>query len=159
MEQLLSYQIAADQSSRAAILLIEDNPDLAELVLIALKRSRVNAGLVVARDGLEALDLLFGDGMFSRDKAFLPRLILLDLNLPKFKGDQVLQLLKADPRTKDIPTVVLTNSDLEIDQIDALSLGADAFVRKPRDGFVSRMAEILETYWPGENGFGNAESV
>jgi two-component system response regulator len=143
------YESSLGRKQRDALLLIEDSADLAALIKVAVEKSAVDAEVVVARDGLEALDVLFGDGVFAKkNNALLPCLILLDLNLPKFRGDQVLQVLKSEARTQGIPTVVLSGSDYEIDELDSLGLGAMAFVRKPIRNYLSTMIMIIEAYWP-----------
>jgi two-component system, response regulator len=112
------------------ILLVEDNPDDEALTLRAFKKSNVRNEVVVKRDGAEALAYLFpqdGDG----DSAPYPALVLLDLNLPKVGGQEVLRRMHADPRTQLIPVVVLTSSKLEEDILDSYRSGANAYVRKP----------------------------
>ena len=110
------------------ILLVEDNPDDVALTLRALRKNNFPHEVTVARDGAEALDLLLADG--SAGEA-LPGLILLDLNLPKIDGLEVLRRLRASDRTKFIPVIVLTSSKLEEDIASAYRGGANAFVRKP----------------------------
>ena len=112
------------------ILLVEDNPDDEALTLRAFKKSNIRNDVVVMRDGAEALAYLFpddGDG----DGAPRPALILLDLNLPKIGGLEVLRRMRADERTMMIPVVVLTSSKLEEDILDSYRNGANAYVRKP----------------------------
>lgn len=109
------------------IMLVEDNPDDEELTLRALKKQNVANDIVVVRDGAEALDHLL-----SPDKP-LPDLVLLDLNLPKVGGLQVLQRVRSEPRTQYLPVVVLTSSDEDRDLIDGYRLGANSYVRKPVD--------------------------
>lgn len=114
------------------ILLVEDNPDDEELTLMALQESQIANEVVVTRDGAEALDYLFATGRYAdRDTAHLPALVLLDLKLPKLSGLEVLQRMRADPRTKLIPVVVLTSSSEEEDIIASYNLGANSYVRKP----------------------------
>jgi two-component system, response regulator len=110
------------------ILLVEDNPDDEALTLRAFKKSHIRSEIVVMRDGAEALAYLFdGDG----DAVPQPSLILLDLNLPKIGGLEVLRRMRADERTQMIPVVVLTSSKLEEDILDSYRNGANAYVRKP----------------------------
>ena len=118
------------------ILLVEDNPDDEALTLRAFKKSNISNEVVVARDGAEALAYLFpgdgdGDGDGDGHDAPRPALILLDLNLPKVGGLEVLRRMQADARTRLIPVVVLTSSKLEEDILDSYRSGANAYVRKP----------------------------
>jgi len=116
------------------ILLIEDNPDDEDLTLRALEQNRIKNAVVVARDGAEALDYLFGTGKYAgRDVNILPHIVLLDLKLPKVDGLEVLRRLRADPRTKLLPVVILTSSNEEQDKLNGYSLGANCYVRKPVD--------------------------
>jgi two-component system, response regulator len=131
------------------LLLIEDNPDDEELTLLALKESNVVNEVVVARDGVEALDYLFGTGAYAgRNTFFAPQLILLDLKLPKVDGLEVLQRLRSDPRTQLIPVVVLTSSSEEEDIVASYRLGANSYVRKPVEfhRFVDAVRQ-LGLYW------------
>ena len=109
------------------ILLVEDNPDDEKLTLRAMKLSKLEGNIVVARDGAEALEALFGL------EAILPNLVVLDLKLPKVSGLEVLQKVRADERTQNLPIVVLTSSDEEKDITESYSLGANSYVRKPVD--------------------------
>src|SRR5579863_5400856 len=114
------------------ILLVEDNRDDEMLTLRALKKNNILNDVVVARDGVEALDYLFGTGAYAgRDLSILPQVVLLDLNLPRIGGLDVLRRIREDPRTKLLAVVVLTSSKEEEDIIRSLSLGANSFVRKP----------------------------
>jgi two-component system response regulator len=116
------------------ILLIEDNSDDEALTLRALKKNNISNEIVIARDGVEALDFLFGTGAYaSRVGGVLPQLILLDLKLPKLDGFEVLKRLRADPRTKLIPVVILTSSKEQQDIVNGYGLGANSYVRKPVD--------------------------
>lgn len=131
------------------ILLVEDNPDDEALALRALKKNNIGNEVVVARDGVEALDFLFAKGAHSeRDVKKMPQVILLDLKLPKVDGLEVLRQLRGDQRTKHLPVVVLTSSDEERDMISSYDLGANSYVRKPVD-----FSEFLEAtrqlgmYW------------
>ena len=131
------------------ILLVEDNPDDVKLTLRAFKRNNMLNPIVVAKDGVEALDFLFGRGAYAeRAGKPLPALILLDLQLPKLDGLSVLKAIRADERSKLVPVVILTSSKEEQDLIGGYSLGANSYVRKPVD-----FAEFLEAvrllgvYW------------
>lgn len=116
------------------ILLVEDNPKDVELTLRAFKKSNIVNPVVIARDGVEALDYLFARGGYAnRDVAALPQVVLLDLKLPKIDGLEVLKTLRADERTKLLPVVVLTSSNEEQDLVRSYSLGANSYVRKPVD--------------------------
>ncbi len=116
------------------ILLVEDNPRDEALTLRALKKSNVCNEVVVARDGVEALDYLFGDGTSAgRETREMPQLILLDLKLPKVDGLQVLEKIRATERTRRLPVVVFTSSSEEEDLINSYNLGANSYVRKPVD--------------------------
>jgi two-component system response regulator len=131
------------------ILLVEDNPDDELLTLRALRKNNVLNKVVVARDGVEALDFLFGTGRYSgRDTAVMPQLILLDLKLPKIDGLEVLKRLRADERTRLLPVVILTSSREEQDMLDGYGFGANSYVRKPVnfEQFVQAI-EQLKLYW------------
>jgi two-component system response regulator len=130
------------------ILLVEDNPTDEALTLRALKKSIAN-DVAVTRDGAEALDYLFKTGGYgSRIPAGLPILVLLDLNLPKIGGLEVLRRIRADERTKSVPVVILTSSDEENDLIAGYDSGANSYVRKPVEftEFVSAVQQ-LGLYW------------
>jgi two-component system response regulator len=131
------------------ILLVEDNPDDVVLTLRAFKKNNVANEVVVAGDGLEALDYLFGTGKFKeRDMSSMPAVILLDLKLPKMDGLNVLERMRADERTKLIPVVILTSSKEDQDVVGSYSLGANSYIRKPVDfnKFVEAVRH-LELYW------------
>lgn len=114
------------------ILLVEDNPRDEALTLRALKKSNIVNEVVVARDGVEALDYLFGTGTYAgRDMQIMPQLILLDLKLPKVDGLQVLQKIRAKEHTKRLAVVIFTSSSEEEDLIKSYNLGANSYVRKP----------------------------
>jgi two-component system response regulator len=115
------------------ILLVEDNPRDEALTLRALRKSNVANEVVVARDGVEALDFLFGRGGHAGRGAQTPQLVLLDLKLPRVDGLQVLREVRADERTRRLPVVVFTSSGEEEDLIKSYDLGANSFVRKPVD--------------------------
>ena len=132
-----------------AILLVEDNPDDELLALRALRKNGVAGDVVVARDGVEALDYLFATGEHAgRDASLVPRLILLDLNLPKISGLEVLGRLRSDERTRLLPVVILSSSGEQRDMLDGYGLGANSYVRKPVnfEQFV-RAVEQLKLYW------------
>jgi CheY-like chemotaxis protein len=114
------------------ILLVEDNPDDELLAIRALEKNNIMNEVVVARDGAEALDYLFGAGAHAgRDMSVMPQIILLDLKLPKIDGLEVLRRLRNDERTKLLPVVVLTSSKEERDLTESYSLGANSYIRKP----------------------------
>ncbi len=118
--------------SKKIILLVEDNPDDELLAIRALKKNNISNEVVVARDGVEALDYLFGTGAHAgRDMSEMPQIILLDLKLPKIDGLEVLRRLRNDQRTKLLPVVVLTSSKEEQDLTESYSLGANSYIRKP----------------------------
>src|SRR3989454_11391027 len=117
-----------------AILLVEDNADDEALTLRALKKNNIRNEVIVAHDGAEALEYLFGTGKFAgRNTDFIPQVVLLDLKLPKVDGLEVLRRLRADQRTKLLPVVILTSSTEERDLVNGYSLGANSYVRKPVD--------------------------
>jgi two-component system response regulator len=116
------------------ILLVEDNQDDMDLALHALKREKLANHIFVARDGEEALDFLFCRGSFAqRSFEHPPKLVLLDLKLPKVDGMEVLKQVKSDPRTKNIPIVIMTSSKEERDLVSGYNLGANSFIQKPVD--------------------------
>ncbi|MBA2377297.1 MAG: response regulator [Actinomycetota bacterium] len=131
------------------ILLVEDNADDELLTLRALKKNNATSEVVVAHDGVEALDYLFATGDYKgRDSAIMPHLILLDLKLPKVDGLEVLRRLRSDERTKLIPVVVLTSSREEQDMLDSYGFGANSYVRKPVNfEQFTRTIEQLKLYW------------
>ncbi len=132
-----------------AILLVEDNPDDEALTLRAFKKHNITNEVVVARDGAQALEYLFGTGRYAgRDMELMPQLILLDLKLPKVDGLEVLGQIRADDRTRLLPVVVLTSSTEERDLVESYRLGANSYVRKPVDfnQFVEA-ARQLGLYW------------
>ncbi len=131
------------------ILLVEDNPDDVELTLRAFEENNITNDVVVARDGVEAMDYLFGSGEFAdRDMSVMPVVILLDLKLPKVDGLEVLRRLRADDRTKLLPVVVLTNSREESDVVNGYKLGANSYVRKPVDiEQFNKAIRDLGIYW------------
>ncbi len=122
-----------DRSGRV-ILLVEDNPDDEALTLRALKKSNILNEVVVARDGVEALDYLFATGAHAgRDTRVQPELVLLDLKLPRLDGLEVLKRIRADARSRLQPVVVLTTSNEERDVLSSYELGANSYIRKPVD--------------------------
>lgn len=132
-----------------AILLVEDNPDDEALTLRALKKNNIKNEVVVAHDGAEALDYLFGEGAYSgRDIRVMPQVVLLDLKLPKVDGFEVLRRLRADERTKGLPVVILTSSIEEQDRISGYDLGANSYIRKPVEfsNFIEAVRQ-LGLYW------------
>jgi two-component system response regulator len=136
-------------ADEAVILLVEDNPDDEALTLRALKKNNITNGVVVARDGVEALDYLFGTGNHAgRDISRLPQVVLLDLKLPKIDGLEVLRRVRADERTKLLPVVILTSSNEEQDRLMGYGLGANSYVRKPVDfGQFIEAVRQLGLYW------------
>jgi len=132
-----------------AIMLVEDNPDDRDLTLRALKKNNIANQVIVAEDGVEALDYLFGTGKYDgRDVGDVPLFILLDLKLPKVDGIEVLKKLRADDRTAIIPVVILTSSNEDQDMLSGYKLGANSYVRKPVDfDQFSETVRQLGMYW------------
>lgn len=131
------------------VLLVEDNPDDEALTLRAFKKSNLRNRVVVVRDGVEALDYLFGIGTHAeRDTSDIPQLILLDLKLPKVDGLEVLARIRSDERTRSLPVVILTSSKEQEDLVASYSLGANSYIRKPVD-FVQFVQAVqqLGLYW------------
>jgi CheY-like chemotaxis protein len=131
------------------ILLVEDNADDEALTKRAFKKNNVMNHLVVARDGVEALDYVFGTGAHSgRDLSVMPTVILLDLKLPKLDGLEVLRRLRSDARTRLLPVVVLTSSKEEQDLAQSYSLGVNSYIRKPVEfeQFIEAVKQ-LGLYW------------
>jgi CheY-like chemotaxis protein len=131
----------------SVILLVEDNPDDEALTLRALKKNNITNEVVVARDGAEALDYLFGTGK-QAGRTLVPQVTLLDLKLPKIDGLEVLRRIRQDQRTKVLPVVILTSSNEERDRLQGYNLGANSYVRKPVD-FVQFTDAVrqLGLYW------------
>jgi two-component system, response regulator len=138
-----------DSNGSVEILLVEDNPDDVELTLIAFKEAKVTNRVKVARDGAEALDFLFCTGAFAdRDPTDWPKVILLDLKLPRVSGLEVLRRIRADPKTKLQPVVILTSSREERDIVEGYRLGVNSFIQKPVD--FAQFATAIKTlglYW------------
>ena len=132
-------------STQVDILLVEDNNEDLELTMHVLKNEKLANQIHVARDGEEALEFLLGDGVSERTR---PRLVLLDLKLPKVDGMQVLKEIKADPRTKHIPVVILTSSKEERDLVNGYQFGANSYIQKPVD--FAQFRQTIKTaglYW------------
>ncbi|MBA3486548.1 MAG: response regulator [Lysobacter sp.] len=120
--------------TRKEILLVEDNPDDVELTRLAFEESRIGNKLVVVSDGAAALDYLFARGNYSeRDSTQLPSIVLLDLNLPKIDGREVLQAIRANESTRTLPVVVLTTSAEPFDVESSYALGVNSYIQKPVD--------------------------
>lgn len=119
--------------SDVEILLVEDNPSDVELTLDALKENKLANRIQVVRDGVEALDFLFRRGAFAQRTNLNPKLVLLDLKLPRVNGLEVLQQIRADPHTRLTPVVVLTSSREERDIVDSYNLGVNSYIVKPVD--------------------------
>jgi two-component system response regulator len=135
--------------SNKLILLVEDNPDDEELTRRALLKAKIINEVVVTRDGVEALDFLFCSGGFAgRDQNRMPTVVLLDLKLPRLNGIDVLKRMRADPRTKLVPVVILTSSSEEGDMLKSYESGANSYVRKPVEfsAFLNSVTE-LGMYW------------
>jgi two-component system, response regulator len=131
------------------ILLVEDNPDDVDLTLRSLKRNNILNEVIVARDGVEALDYLLGTGTYSgRDVKNLPVVVLLDLKLPRIDGMEVLKVIRQNEFTKLIPVVILTSSLEETDVINGYKLGANSYIRKPVDfNQFNDAVNLLGLYW------------
>jgi CheY-like chemotaxis protein len=131
------------------ILLVEDNPDDVELTLRAFRKSNIMNEVIVKRDGAEALDFFFGkDGVADKGDNGLPCVILLDLKLPKIGGLEVLKKLRADERTKLIPTVIMTSSKEQGDVVNGYKIGCNSYIRKPVDfNHFAEAVKQLGLYW------------
>ncbi len=131
------------------ILLVEDNPDDAELTLRALRKDHSNESLLHAEDGARAVDYLFGLGEFSgRDVRLLPKVVLLDLKLPKVDGLEVLRRIKSDERTRSVPVVMLTSSNEERDVRQSYEYGVNSYIVKPVsfDDYIAKVSAVGR-YW------------
>lgn len=137
------------KNSEKIILLVEDNPDDELLTLMAFKDNNITNEVIVARDGEQALDYLFGTGIYKGlDLNILPQVILLDLKLPKVDGLEVLRKIRSNPITKILPVVILTSSKEEVDIVNSYQLGANSYIRKPVDfEQFSEAIRQLGLYW------------
>jgi two-component system, response regulator len=136
-------------SGEIEILLVEDNPDDVDMTLRALRKANIVNHIKVVRDGAEALEFIFGEGGYAAHHVEnVPKLILLDLKLPKVDGFEVLKRLKDDPRTRSIPVVILTSSREQRDVVEGYQLGVNSYIVKPVsfEGFVKAVGE-LGMYW------------
>ncbi|MCC6406836.1 MAG: response regulator [Planctomycetes bacterium] len=135
-------------SRRDSILLVEDNDDDAELTLLAFQAARIGNPIVRARDGVEALELLFGTPTGATAELETPAVVLLDLKLPRVSGIEVLKAIRTDPRTQHLPVVILTSSAEDEDRLAAYTHRANSYVQKPVefDRFV-QAARQLGLYW------------
>jgi two-component system response regulator len=134
---------------KKVVLLVEDNPDDVELTLRAFRKNNLLNEVIVAKDGVEALDYLFGTGAYAgRDLSAIPQLVLLDLKLPKIAGLEVLRQIRDDERTRLLPVVILTTSKEEQDLAQSYALHANSYIRKPVDfdRFIESVRQ-LGLYW------------
>ena len=131
------------------ILLVEDNPDFVTLTVRAFKKNHISNRVIVAKDGVEALDYLFGKGMYAgRDAKDMPVVTLLDLKLPKISGIEVLKAIRQNEFTKLLPVVILTSSAQEEDVVNGYKLGANSYIRKPVDfKEFAKAIKLLGLYW------------
>jgi two-component system response regulator len=146
-QKRVGYEV--DMINEKLILLVEDNPDDVLLTERALKKSRIANRLVVAKDGVEALDFLFYRGAYANlDRNRNPEVVLLDLKLPRIDGLEVLKQIRSNERTRFIPVIILTSSLEEKDLLSGYQLGANSYIRKPVDfnQFVEAVQQ-LEMYW------------
>lgn len=136
-----------------SLLLVEDNPQDEMLILRVLRKNNLANSVVVKRDGQQAVDYLFREGEFAnREDIELPSVILLDIGLPRLSGLEVLERVRADPRTRLLPVVILTSSDEERDRLQSYTTGANSFVRKPLDfGEFAETVARLGVYWLAVN--------
>ena len=135
------------------ILVVEDNPDHLELTVLTIEEQGVDADIVVAREGAQALDFLLGQGPHAgRDTQRQPSFVLLDMKLPKLSGLDVLRSVRAHPLTAMVPVVMLTSSSEESDIVACYRAGANSFIRKPVDfGEFTKKLDCLQAYWLGVN--------
>jgi two-component system, response regulator len=140
--------VVSVQDETKVILLVEDNPDDEALTLRAFAKNNISNGIVVVRDGAEALDWLFRCGQHANRGTLDPQVVLLDLKLPKIDGLEVLRQMRGDPRTRLMPVVILTSSNEESDLLRGYELRANSYIRKPVDfaRFVEAVREI-GMYW------------
>lgn len=139
----------SSNAAYADILLVEDNPEDVELTLRALRKHNLANPIQVARDGAEALDFLFGEGAYAgRDVEQLPRVVILDLKLPKVNGLEVLRRLRAEERTRTLPVVILTSSQQDQDIVESYKLGVNSYIVKPVDfeKFIEAVGKV-GLYW------------
>ncbi|MDJ0833826.1 MAG: response regulator [Gammaproteobacteria bacterium] len=138
--------------SESYILLVDDNQDDIDLTLRAIRKSNIDQRVVIARDGQEALDYLFAEGEYAGEEHELPSVVLLDLNMPRVGGLDVLKRLRAELRTEILPVVVLTTSDEQTDIVRSYKFGANSFITKPIDinQFLEAIQE-LHLYWTERN--------
>lgn len=135
--------------NKKIILLVDDNPDDVKLTMRALKKNNILNEIIVAGDGIEALDYLLGTGKYAgRDKNIKPQVILLDLKMPKLDGLEFLRRIRSDESTQPLPVVILTTSSEDRDKIESYKLGANSYIRKPVDftQFVESVRQ-LGLYW------------
>jgi two-component system response regulator len=134
---------------KKVILLVEDNQDDEELTIRTLKKNNILNDIIVAHDGIEALDYLFGTGKYKdRDMSIMPVIVMLDIKLPKINGLEVLKRIRSDERTKLLPVVILTSSDEERDLIESYMLGANSYVHKPVNfSQFQKAVQQLALYW------------
>ena len=130
------------------VLLVEDNPDDRELTLEAFRQRGMAEEIAMVNDGAAALDYLFGRNQYADPRPETPVVVLLDLNLPKLNGSQVLAAIRNNPQTRDLPVVILTTSNQQEDKKTCYDLGANSYVRKPVEyEAFRRVAQELQIYW------------